>query len=109
VSSTDFHSVVGIAGATVATLLLAIAFGIRYERSWSRHVVLAFWLYAMGLVAVLSTGTARVSGVLSIVPFLAGSAIYLYAAEQVAAYFRAIRARDQCMLDFERRVGNSRT
>ena len=109
VSSTEFLSVIGIAGATLGSLLLAIAFGIRYERRWSRHLVLAFWLYAMALVAVLSSGVARVSSVLSMAPFLLGSAVYFYAADEVVAYFRAVQARDQRMLEFERRLGNSGT
>jgi hypothetical protein len=108
VSAADFLSTFGLASAILGSLLLGAAYGIWTERSWSRHVVIAFWCYLLLVLEMLATGPGRVPTMLSILPLLGGSAVYFYGADQVVAYFRALQAREQREAERSRTTGRGR-
>lgn len=95
VSGSEFLTTFGLAWAILGSLLLGAAYGIWTERSWSRHVVIAFWCYQLLLMEMLAAGPRRVAAMLSVLPFLGGAAVYFYAADEVAAYFRVLKGRER--------------
>ena len=108
VTGGEFLSTFGVAWAILGSLLLGAAYGIWTERSWSRHVVIAFWCYQLLVMEMLVTGPGHVGAILSVLPFLGGSAVYFYAADEVVAYFRVLKSREQREAEWRRTAGRGR-
>jgi hypothetical protein len=108
VSGADFLSEAGLAVAILGGLLLAAAYGIWTERTWSRHAVMGYWLYQLLFLEMLSSGAGHRATMLGMLPFLGGSAIYLYGADDATAYFRALKARDRRLAALDQPNGHPR-
>ena len=108
VTGGEFLSTFGVAWAILGSLLLGAAYGIWTERSWSRHVVIAFWCYLLLVLEMHATGPGRVAATLTVLPFLGTAALYFYAADEVVGYFRVLKGREQRQAARDRTAGRGR-
>ena len=108
VTGGEFLTTFGVSWAILGSLLLGAAYGIWTERSWSRHVVIAFWCYQLLVMEVLVTGRGHLGATISVLPFLGGSVLYFYAAEEVVAYFRVLKEREKREAEWKRPADRGR-
>jgi hypothetical protein len=96
VSGPEFLRRIGILWATSGVTMIGIAYALWKELSWSRPVMMFWWLVTAVMlgVAAIQDGQAVLSSVLSVGAGAAVAAWYLYGRHNVVAYYRSLEASE---------------
>lgn len=91
----EFLRAAGVPFGLLGTLLLAIGFGLWFERAWTRLLMIGFWgvMLALGAAQMMDgslTVSAGLGGIVEMLIALALAGWYLYQKPNVVAYYERL-------------------